>query len=89
MLNNNSITSLAYSNYYLLLLGCQEGNVRLVGGDFENEGTVEVCLDNLWGLIADQGWTDGDAKVVCSQLGYTDGSKHCTLLRTIQKNFNK
>ena len=52
----------------------------MVGGDFENEGTVEVCLDNLWGLIADTGWTDGDAKVVCSQLGYTVGSKHCTLL---------
>ena len=49
--------------------------MRLVGGDYTNEGTIEVCYDNLWGLVGDAGWTNGDAKVVCNQLGHADGSK--------------
>ena len=32
---------------------CENGEVRLVGGASDSEGTVEVCLDNLWGLVAD------------------------------------
>lgn len=38
--------------------------------------TVEVCYNNLWGLISDPGWDDNDALVVCKSLGYTEGSKH-------------
>ena len=53
---------------------CTNGDVRLHGGGFENEGTVEVCYYNLWGLVSDLGWTDGDARVVCNQLGYSGGS---------------
>ena len=66
-------------NYYK---GCEDGDVRLVGGDYTNEGTVEVCYDNLWGLVGDTGWTNGDAKVVCNQLGHADGSKclNCILV---------
>ena len=56
-------------------IGCENGDVRLLGGGFENEGTVEVCLNNLWGLVSDEGWTDADARVVCNQLGYTGGSE--------------
>ena len=41
-----------------------------MGGDNEGEGTVEICSDNIWGLISDAGWNDSDAKVVCRQLGY-------------------
>ena len=50
--------------------------MRLVGGGFPNEGTVETCFNNIWGQISDHGWTDGDAKVVCNQLGFPDGSKN-------------
>ena len=56
--------------------GCTNGDVRLVGGGFPNEGTVEVCFNNLWGLISDLGWNDADARVVCRQLGHEDGSKY-------------
>ena len=55
-------------------LACTNGDVRLSGGHFDNEGTVEVCYSGLWGLVADSGWTNGDARVVCNQLGYTEGS---------------
>ena len=49
---------------------CQSGDVRLVEGDNEGEGTVEICNDHIWGLISDAGWNDIDAEVVCRQLGY-------------------
>ena len=56
--------------------GCNNGDVRLIGGGFENEGTVQVCYGNLWGLISDNNWNDNNARVVCNQLGYTGGSKY-------------
>ena len=56
------------------MLACTNGDVRLVGGPIENEGTVEVCYNRLWGLVADSGWTAADSRVVCNQLGYTGGS---------------
>ncbi len=35
-----------------------------------NEGTVEICFDNLWGLVGEEGWSEADSQVVCRQLGY-------------------
>ena len=57
----------------LLPLDCSDGDVRLVGSEYNNEGTVEVCFNNLWGLVSDAGWNNTDALVVCNQLGYTGG----------------
>ena len=45
-----------------------EGEVRLVGGDTDSEGTIEVCTNSVWGLITDAGWDENDAHVVCRQL---------------------
>ena len=45
-----------------------EGEVRLVGGKTDSEGTIEVCLNSVWGLITDAGWDQNDAHVVCRQL---------------------
>ena len=54
---------------------CFMGEIRLVGGDSEAEGTVEICFDSLWGLIDESGWTLNDARVVCEQLGYGTAGK--------------
>ena len=60
-----------HNNCALSSLECTEGDVRLIYGPSHNEGTIEICHDDLWGLISDSGWSDSDAEVVCRQLGYS------------------
>ena len=58
-----------YDNDKLLLLGCNEGNVRLVEGNNLLEGRVEVCKYGIWGTVCHRSWGNVDARVVCRQLG--------------------
>ena len=62
---------------------CQEGDIRLVGGVVEWEGSVEVCQDNEWGSVCDNSWTVRDAQVACRQLGYTEEGKGSSGLTSI------
>ena len=47
---------------------CDDGDIRLAGGAVPSEGRVEVCLNNHWGTVCDDFWTNEDAMVVCRQL---------------------
>ena len=49
---------------------CDNGAIRLAGGESKNEGRVEICFNNQFGTICDDEWDNSDAAVVCYQLGF-------------------
>ena len=56
---------------------CNDGDVRLFGGQTRTEGTIEVCRSNKWqgDTICDDRWDNSDAVVVCRELGFaSDGN---------------
>ena len=57
------------------------GMIRLQGGDFVNEGRVEVYCNEQWGTICDDGFGSTEAPVICRQLGYSNYIKYKHLQR--------
>ena len=51
---------------------CSYGDIRLANGYIEQEGRVEICVDDVWGVICDDGWDKTDAHIACQQLGYAE-----------------
>ena len=69
----------AYMYTYYIKKDCEEGAVRVVGGDGKSYGTVQVCINGFWGLITDNSWDDKDSIVICRQLGFETNS-NCKLV---------
>ena len=60
---------------HLIIIGrCRVGDLRLVGGETEMEGRVEVCRDSYSrrGTVCGKQWTAFHTKVVCRNLGFND-----------------
>ena len=56
---------------------CTNGELRLEGGDTPYVGRVEVCVDNKFAAVCDDGtWGTQEAQVVCRQLNLTDGGRY-------------
>ena len=60
---------------------CITGSIRLVGGETEAEGRLEMCINREWGTVCghDQ-WTNESTAVVCRQLGYSPDGGYYELL---------
>ena len=45
-------------------------------------GRLEVCINNAWGTVCDDGFTADDAQVACNQIGLPYSgteSNHCNI----------
>ena len=51
---------------------CEDGDIRLVNGNSEMEGRLELCRYGRWGTVCDSQWTDNHTAVVCRYLGFSD-----------------
>ena len=52
------------------------GMIRLQGGEFLNQGRVEVYCNGQWGTLCDDGFSSTEASVICRQLGYSNYIKY-------------
>ena len=71
MVHSMNIVNVFYLHLLFFAAQCTDGQLRLAGGNIENEGRVEICISNRWGTVCDNSWGSTDAAVVCQQLGYS------------------
>ena len=65
---------------------CNSGDLRLVGGERESEGRVEICMEGFWGTVCDTGWDPKEALVVCRQIRFGARGRNvlqCTAINQI------
>ena len=68
-INNTDTTRIWNSNPF-------PGMIRLQGGNYSNEGRVEVYCNGQWGTICDDQFSGIDARTICKQLGYNSYSNY-------------
>lgn len=66
----------------MFTVDCAEGDLRLVGGEYEYEGRVEICLSGTWGTVCDDIWNSQNARVVCNQLGFNFSGEYAPVVVT-------
>lgn len=60
------------SHFFTLAQCTTHGSIRVAGGSSNSRGRVEICLNNVWGTVCHDGWSQVDANVACRQLGYSN-----------------
>ena len=56
---------------FVYIVFCNNGDLRLVNGVTPSEGRVEICINETWGTVCDDMWSNVDAQVTCRSLGFS------------------
>ena len=49
---------------FKVFIACEDGDIRLRGGSYYQEGRMKVCRNQQWGLVYDDYWNERDPAVV-------------------------
>ena len=64
---------------YCIEMCSNTGDVRLVGSVNMTEGRLEICVNDYWGTVCNDGASDvfdrNAAEVVCRQLGFPESGE--------------
>ena len=56
---------------------CSDWELRLVEGETDNEGRLEICYNNAWSTACgDRRWDEDFTEDVCRELGYVASGEH-------------
>ena len=63
--------------FFIETASCNNGDLRLMDGENDLEGRLEVCMSGQWGTVTagSKRWTESNSKVVCRYFGYEATSK--------------
>ena len=50
-----------------------------------NEGRLELCESGFWGTVCDDGWNEGNSKVVCNSLGISGGKNSVSCMIVVSR----
>lgn len=60
---------------------CTHGDLHLADGSSSLEGRVEMCYNEEWGTICDDGWRGNmNVVVICRQLGFNSQDSKMSVL---------
>ncbi|XP_041483867.1 scavenger receptor cysteine-rich domain-containing protein SCART1-like [Lytechinus variegatus] len=68
--NKGLILGIIFTQWFVLCFGQNEGDVRLINGEDDLSGFVEIYHSNQWGRVCNQGWGVDSSIVTCVQLGH-------------------
>ena len=63
-----------FPKFHILLFADERSSedMRLVGGESEREGRVEIWNLNTWQTVCGRHWSSSNTAVVCRYLGFND-----------------
>ena len=70
-----SLSRVAAAQLTLFTAACTHGAIRLVGGETNDTGRLELCYNGEWSAVSDytgSGFGYNEAATACRQLGYTE-----------------
>ena len=88
---HNNIVWISLISFFLVTTtptsSCYDGTLRLENSTFEFTsvgyvygGRLEVCYNGIYHPVCDEGWTENDSTVACSNAGYPGYSKKRTIV---------